>query len=1323
MTMRHFLCPKQRNVNRKYLKNNGLTIITAKLKTGKKSKQIITHEEKMKTEVKNTLYRFITMRAPELLEKTQVDASFVQHPEIKSPSTTTYQSVFLASLNSASNGETKRTRLLNTANSFSNDAIKDRNELRASYGSKAFYDFAVWLTKNRTTITAGEIKQWTSKHNWPTVSRGVKEVDLWDNLFYQIITFRSNYVRDAIISMLVAEFFILHYNDAVGDEGIRKLAQARVIMPKLMFQGEENNKAADKRKKNDTTNILNTKELTKVNELLIIQNQKEQLEDIKKALIAIEKKYRIDLQNGVRNYDERYQKMVEEAYAVATATEVTHTNPVTGEVTTTIKYENLKLPDYNFEPMNELEYSIKQDPEYISRFVQVCLKTFLFTTFVEVYDYIDGKMKDLTGKQFERTPTSKRVANVNGVVVSTSNASSSYSKISAGYALKTMRSGNNKYLVLTFTSMQPGTDIISGEYNIAFNDAEETSISGSYVNAATEWVLGKLTLKIFNYPGHYFEAPEVGTFSISGTFLSTANRELILRPGTFNVNESHSPGLSDSFMDENGNSYSYTSGGSNLFATGIGKYDYEDAVTGSTGSTGSTDTDSGATTGDTSNDGGSDTSGSGAVIENVIDYIPSGYGIKRLGIADYRKVEQEICCYVPGEVSHIENVMAREYKEKSTRRLRRQEDTLTTSKEKETEKLTDSTSTERFEMNQEVSSVLAEQNSFAAGAEISWKGLVSGSAHADFAHNTSQETSDHQAVTSAQEVTERVLDRVVQKVKEERITKIIEEYEETNKHGYDNRKGDKHISGVYRWVDKIYRNQVINYGKRLMYEFMIPEPAVFHNMATEFKISEKDVEELIKPLDPRDMGAFALTNFQMVTEANYLHWAGIYNAEVEPKPDAEIVIGTSFGFEKEKEDGNRERWTKTENVKINDERYRATMGKAVMLAYFDGSPGEQHIASVCFGDKFIGTTGNLIGLLKYLTPNTGANMTNNGKLLNQLFDYQNIGSFKGEVPVSVQFLNYHIGTANVQIKCQLTPEAERQWQIETFNAIISAYEDRLKEYNDKLAELKASQVQKIKMNPMFYRQIENTILRKNCIEYMVSHDVLGKESLLTGTAALEDLHAQYDNVNLEAYAAKVKFFEQAFEWNLMSYYFYPFYWAHKSNWKALYNVDEVDDAVFRAFLQSGMARVIITVRPGFEEIVNWYMATGQVWNGGQVPTMNDPVFVSIVKELQEPTGVVEETWESRVPTSLTVIQAGTIGLNVEGLPCDKDCEDNLMFDSDGEPVLDDQGNQMSIIGQNPDSVQLGNITDELDTVSESIEKIKDDIEEIKTTLEGMSGGN
>lgn len=96
-------------------------------------------------------------------------------------------------------------------------------------------------------------------------------------------------------------------------------------------------------------------------------------------------------------------------------------------------------------------------------------------------------------------------------------------------------------------------------------------------------------------------------------------------------------------------------------------------------------------------------------------------------------------------------------------------------------------------------------------------------------------------------------------------------------------------------------------------------------------------------------------------------------------------------------------------------------------------------------------------------------------------------------------------------------------------------------------------------------------------------------------------------------------------------------------------------------MQSGMARVIVTVRPGFEEAVSHFTATGQIWNGGEVPVIDDPLFLSLVDEMRSPEATKEgEPWRERIPTSLTILQADSIGLKVEkALPCH--CEPGVKF--------------------------------------------------------------
>ncbi len=138
---------------------------------------------------------------------------------------------------------------------------------------------------------------------------------------------------------------------------------------------------------------------------------------------------------------------------------------------------------------------------------------------------------------------------------------------------------------------------------------------------------------------------------------------------------------------------------------------------------------------------------------------------------------------------------------------------------------------------------------------------------------------------------------------------------------------------------------------------------------------------------------------------------------------------------------------------------------------------------------------------------------------------------------------------------------------------------------------------------------------------------------------------------MDQYASLVKFIEQAFEWEIMSYNFYPFYWGNKAQWSQLYQ-QQVDDPLFRAFLQSGMARVVVTVRPGFEEAVMYYMGTGRIWLGGNAPVIGDDLYMSIVEELKTTEYLLDGEWFTKLPTTLTVIQKSSVGLDVDGLPCD-----------------------------------------------------------------------
>jgi len=1122
--------------------------------------------------IKSDLFRFVTIRTPELIEEEEVENNFVK---LSNPILVD-KSVFLKAIAAATSEASRRDILHTTANGFTKGSLVSREAVK-DYVGLDFYNFTTWLTGNRSTL---DVEEAIGQINLVKTSLNDEQrLVIWDNLFYQITTYVSGYVRDALFSVLIADSFIQKYRNVdKTDKAYQKLAQSRVVVPTQLFKNEAIINASG------VKSTVNTKTLDKELKVLVLKDDLELYESIKKDVQKAANIYDVNNREAYELASDKHNQEVTDLYEKAVTVEKIFYE-ASGEKKTITEFVNLNIPKFKYAAKPELDIELLRESVSADTysFINTVSTENNYNSFKEIDDHLANEIATATEELFENTDLNQTVVNYNGALVPITGAPIEVNTFSIG--------GNQTSgLTLLFTIDFEDAYVVGGSYKITFNDG--TIIDGTAYDDAI--VNNRLSIKLaddtININGKQ-------NFSLVGEFLLNNDRKVRVE------------GDARIIRRRIGFVYRY-------FVKGNGQFQLDGI-------------------------GNSDNGNS----NDTIGYIPSGFGIKRLGIADYRRVEQTVCCYVPGEVSHIENIMAREYKEKETRRLRRKEDTTTTSSEQETEKLTDTTSTDRFEMNQEVASVIAKDQQIGASTEFNYDAKpYSFSAGADFSTATSSEESNSQSVTYAKDVTERALERVVTKTKEERIIKITEEFEEKNTHGFDNRAGDKHISGVYRWVDKIYKNQVLNYGKRLMYEFMIPEPSAFHNLAIA-GVSETTDGELIKPVDPRTVeGSLNLKDYTKIISSTYSHWAGVYNAEIKSMPSQTLKVTKGF-------DGNYTStgYFTTGNGAITiPEGYEVTNARASVT--FDLHPNymEGSGVSINIGDKYY----NKQWFRHFNTENINFEVSGIQKELAVAYKAFDCGTF----------------SLSVMANCQLTAAAETQWKIDTFNTIIKAYENKLAEYNSR-----ATEIQDFGVNPGFYRQIENTVLRKNCIAYLVSHEKMGIDFVENRTV-LEDINADFQNAELETYAARVKFFEQAFEWNIMSYNFYPFYWADKSKWKDMYNVTEFNDPLHRSFLQSGMARVVVTVRPGFEEVVNWYMATGQIWNGGQVPTMDDDLFLSIVDELQNPEFSIEETWETRVPTSLTVIQAGSIGLNVQGLPCNTDCDDFRLFDSDGAEIFDADGN-------------------------------------------------
>lgn len=1103
----------------------------------------------MSEQIKSTVFRFATLRAPELLTEQEKNDYHIHHPD------PTAQGFFAHELDSpAETPAAQRTALKAKAVTFPSP-FKTTAEVKAAVGTP-FFDYAVWLAKNRAAVYGKQVLE--GGPELPQILAAPLLLSVWDNLFYQLITGESPLVRQQCIELLVANGYI----QAEGQPYGHQLAAARVIIPTAFYGTEAGSPLARTKAgeiPTDNTPVY-TGDFKKVAGAVIAGEKVKGYQTLLKELKVAEKQYHLDNRAAYTAALAAHEAEVADIIHNFEAPPTTEL-PATGTAELPPPTPGPKLPSFAFEPLPQMAPALLgQKLTAASLALANELDLPGRTGFAEAADLVTTALR----LEAERAGLAMEDGNtyivMNNMVLPVGKTLLPLNELHSFNMLGFTRDDSNFSILCTINMGASGIHATGASYGAELSGGP---VSGtSFVETATN---NTLTLELFS--GNELPIPQGQTgFRFHGRIHTSAGYDLL-----FDVQFNYADGASGRMTAEK--------------------------------------------------------QGSGSGGEDNGLAAPLGYGIKRLGLADYRRVEQSVCCYLPGEVSHIENIMAREYKERSSRRLTRSEDTTTfeMSMEKETQK--DSATTERYELQKEIESVVSKDTSAEAHASVGGNlGGVRFDAGANFAFNTSKQDSNRTAVDYSKEVTEKALERVVQKVREERTIKMIEEFEEQNKHGFDNRLGDKHVSGVYRWVDKVYKNQVFNYGKRLMYEFMVPEPAVFHNAAMAVVAQSSNAQVLQKPVDPRRAdGFYRMPDHTVATDYAVAYWAGLYNAEVPARMDDAIMVSKAFDMNVGDAAGRNYTGAKSFKMEIPD-GYEVVSGTMGASFQFHPDANEWSHARVRIGDVFseIWEYPNVQKTIYFATP------------------------IRKELAVSAQVRDLGGLTINVMVNCRRTPEAQKQWQAECFNAIITAYEDKLAGYEKAMAAYAQPQTVK-ETNPGFYRQIENTVLRKNCISYLVSDAQMGKK-YYQGTTATNIQPTQ--TAQMDGYAAMVKFIEQAFEWEIMSYKFYPFYWGNRQEWQKNYQV-EVNDPLFRSFLQSGMARVIVSIRPGFEEAVMYFMATGEIWNGGQVPAIGDDLYLSIVEELKNPAYVIDETWETRVPTTLTILQADSIGLVVDkGLPCD-----------------------------------------------------------------------
>lgn len=643
--------------------------------------------------------------------------------------------------------------------------------------------------------------------------------------------------------------------------------------------------------------------------------------------------------------------------------------------------------------------------------------------------------------------------------------------------------------------------------------------------------------------------------------------------------------------------------------------------------------------------------------------------IRSVGVADLLVVKQHIKRYEASELAHVENVMPGETRTREHRKLELYEETITVERESTTEKEEELTSTERFELEREASRTIKEDQKFAFDLSVSGQMGPVVEFETNFAMEISRsdETVARNATKYAKDVVQRSLERVKERVREERVRRIRREVEENNLHSFTNLTADS-IRGLYQFLDKVYEAQVFNYGKRQMFDLMIPEPASYLWHLEETSLTQQ--AELPAAPDLLTIAPLQL-KFEPgdVQDPNhYTRLAAKYGASglTLPPPlhrrvTAKYVAPTGLATSNEASEGGIAVAPPTVLEFVIPPGYVPETAHIYSLIRSDNVNGVLVSFAIATASEHQKMKPALAGTLRAGSQegddsdveHPGGNISEGqifiaGKHTQLEFTFPSLDvDYASESKLQ---LGLHlVETANHAILCEVefkrTDKHLEAWKLQTYDTIRSAYEDRRLEHADEVARIKAEfearkveEDRKLGTPPSARRQIIVTELKKQCIAIL-------RQQWFTEPSPMRSTEPPTFEFGVaQRIGSLVRFFEHAFEWDQIQYAFYPYFWARRSEWEARFRKED-PDYEFQQFLQAGSARVVLSVRPGFEAAVSYFLEhDGALWEGRGEPTISDPLYWSIVEEIRERSSArvdaipVGEPWEVRLPTTLILLR-------------------------------------------------------------------------------------
>jgi len=676
---------------------------------------------------------------------------------------------------------------------------------------------------------------------------------------------------------------------------------------------------------------------------------------------------------------------------------------------------------------------------------------------------------------------------------------------------------------------------------------------------------------------------------------------------------------------------------------------------------------------------------------------------RRPGVTDFYVVHDEWNHYEAGEIAAIVNVLPGETFENEIRHSQEVDTLTSTTTVTTTSQLTEKQQTTSSSLSQSSTSDASSSIGVQGQVQASYSyGPVSVSTSLGAQSQSSQSQSDTKALTTAYQTVQRAVNSVTTQVTTVQSQRTITKDSTLDDHKLQN-SGKNVVVGMYRWLTEVHYVQMVRYPNRLVIEVEVPEPGAWLRWALQNAPLDYDNPDP-GPFTMRVGPQVVPVSPSLIDENTYLELAATWRIRgLTPPPPETVTLSVKLTVDPPQ--GAPRVLSASDDTLRVPPGYQAVSWTAQVVArFFPGAPGSapttEGSAPITEGGaptteggaptRFLGrakqaaaaatpdvptipairedivvTVAGASDSLQRLIWAPFGKPTNDvdGSLSGSLSGHcgpvaGNQGTVSegvkgGTIPITVYAYDLFLGfSCVVNVVCTRLPETYAQWQETTFDQVVAAYQALLDAFH--LERDTRSQQQPGGLTlvgpPELNQQRAITELQRIVIQDLRGTLMGGlqddQDVKTNGAAPFTGPGEPYVPADKPTQHETdiVQFFEQTLEWENIVYICYPYYWARHDQWLTDATTASADP-VFDQFLNAGSARVTVPARPGFENLLLFYLYTGLIWGGNQPPAPNDPDYLSVAQEIEAlQKGATDGTpvppsWAVSLPT--TLLWAGT----------------------------------------------------------------------------------